>query len=264
MSGKILIFTDLDGTLLNRDTFEFGTIKEYVKYLLSKNISIIPNSSKTEAEILEFNSELGEDLPFISENGAAVHNMDLINQSLPKKIILSREKNELLKIFKSKINDKLISKCKFVLSLKESEKSKIFGLTGEKLNSALKREFSIPILFEGTKNEKIDLSQLIKNNGLTLQDGGRITNLCDKTSKALAMKNVIRIFKKTEKQNLSIIGVGDNLNDLDMLKNCDIACLVFNDKFKLERINIDNCLVSKKPAPEGWQEVVNLALDKIK
>ena len=56
MSGKILIFTDLDGTLLNRDTFEFGTIKEYVKYLLSKNISIIPNSSKTEAEILEFNS----------------------------------------------------------------------------------------------------------------------------------------------------------------------------------------------------------------
>ena len=78
------------------------------------------------------------------------------------------------------------------------------------------------------------------------------------------MKNVIRIFKKTEKQNLSIIGVGDNLNDLDMLKNCDIPCLVFNDKFKLERINIDNCLVSKKPAPEGWQEVVNLALDKIK
>ena len=32
MSGKILIFTDLDGTLLNRDTFEFGTIKKYIKY----------------------------------------------------------------------------------------------------------------------------------------------------------------------------------------------------------------------------------------
>ena len=32
MSGKILIFTDLDGTLLNRDTFEFGTIKKYIKF----------------------------------------------------------------------------------------------------------------------------------------------------------------------------------------------------------------------------------------
>ena len=65
------------------------------------------------------------------------------------------------------------------------------------------------------------------------------------------MKNVIRIFKKTEKQNLSIIGVGDNLNDLDMLKNCDIACLVFNDKFKLDRINIDNCLSFKKTCTRG-------------
>ena len=58
MSGKILIFTDLDGTLLNRDTFEFGTIKEYIKFLLSKNISIVPNSSKTESEILEFKQSL--------------------------------------------------------------------------------------------------------------------------------------------------------------------------------------------------------------
>ena len=264
MSGKILIFTDLDGTLLNRDTFEFESIKKYIKFLLSKNISIIPSSSKTETEIIEFNNELGEDLPFISENGAAVHNMDLINQSLPKKIVLSREKDELLKIFRSKISDSLVSKCKFVLNLKETEKSKIFGLSGEKLNSALQREFTIPILFEGDKNEKIDLLKSIKNNGLTLQDGGRVTSLCDKVSKALAMQNVIRIFKKMEIQNLSTIGVGDNHNDLDMIKNCDISCLVFNDKFKLDRINIDNCLVSKKPAPEGWQEVVNLALDKIK
>ena len=38
----------------------------------------------------------------------------------------------------------------------------------------------------------------------------------------------------------------------------------FNDKFTIEKINIDNCLVSKNPAPEGWEEVVKLALDKIK
>ena len=31
-----------------------------------------------------------------------------------------------------------------------------------------------------------------------------------------------------------------------------------------EKININDCLVSKKPAPEGWEEVVKLAMDKIK
>ena len=53
---KILIFTDLDATLLDRDTFQFDAIKEYLKQLLSDGIFIIPNSSKTEKEILEFNN----------------------------------------------------------------------------------------------------------------------------------------------------------------------------------------------------------------
>ena len=78
------------------------------------------------------------------------------------------------------------------------------------------------------------------------------------------MKNVVKVFKKVTKEKLFTIGVGDNYNDLDMLKNSDIPCLVFNDKFTLEKININNCLVSRKSAPEGWKEVVKLALDKIK
>ena len=49
---KILIFTDLDGSLLHRDTFEFDLIKDYLRQLLSKGIFIIPNTSKTEKEIL--------------------------------------------------------------------------------------------------------------------------------------------------------------------------------------------------------------------
>ena len=39
---SIIIFTDLDGTLLHRDTFEFDVIKDYIKKLHSKGIKIIP------------------------------------------------------------------------------------------------------------------------------------------------------------------------------------------------------------------------------
>ena len=49
-----------------------------------------------------------------------------------------------------------------------------------------------------------------------------------------------------------------------MLRNSNIACLVFNDKFLMEPININNCLVSKQSAPLGWEEVVKMALEKIK
>ena len=64
----ILIFTDLDGSLLDRDTFKFDTIKKYVKSLVNDGIIIIPNSSKTEKEIEKFNRDLGVALPYISEN----------------------------------------------------------------------------------------------------------------------------------------------------------------------------------------------------
>jgi len=74
---KILIFTDLDGSLLHRDTFKFDEIKDYLKQLISKGIFIIPNTSKTEKEILQFKYELGSNLPFISENGAAINGLEL-------------------------------------------------------------------------------------------------------------------------------------------------------------------------------------------
>ena len=52
---KVVIFTDLDGSLLHRDTFKFDTIKDYISSLVDQGIIIIPNSSKTEKEIEKFN-----------------------------------------------------------------------------------------------------------------------------------------------------------------------------------------------------------------
>ena len=56
-SIKVLIFTDLDGSLLHRDTFKFDEIKDYLNRLISKGIFIIPNTSKTEEEIYSFMSD---------------------------------------------------------------------------------------------------------------------------------------------------------------------------------------------------------------
>ena len=105
---KILIFTDLDGSLLHRDSFKFDEIKDYIKKLLSKGIFIIPNTSKTEKEILDFNNELGSSLPYICENGAAIKGLDLLNSKLPKELILSKEKDNLAKIFENSVPDNFI------------------------------------------------------------------------------------------------------------------------------------------------------------
>ena len=86
----IIIFSDLDGTILHRSNFKFDKIKKYIKKLISHKIIVVPNTSKTELEIKDFMKELGIKLPFICENGSAIYNLNLINPKLPKKIILSR------------------------------------------------------------------------------------------------------------------------------------------------------------------------------
>ena len=105
--------------------------------------------------------------------------------------------------------------------------------------------------------------KILSSNSLTLQEGGRVSNLCDNVNKVKSMNKVIRILKKT-KDKIKTIAVGDNYNDLDMLKNCDVPCLVFNDQFKLDQINIDNLIFSNKPSPEGWADVIKKALAKLK
>ena len=258
----VVIFTDLDGSLLHRDTFKFDSIKDYIKSLIDSGIIIIPNSSKTEKEIEKFNEELGVELPYISENGSAIHGLNLINQNFPNEIILSRKKEELLKIFNEKTPEKLLNKCVQISKLSKKEQEKIFGQKDDRLKDALKRKYTLPILFNGNNSEKNKLLKSLSNNSLTLQEGGRVLNLCDNINKIKSMNRIIKILKKTE-DKIKTIAVGDNYNDLEMLKNSDVPCLVFNDQFKLDKINIDNLIFSNKPSPEGWADVIKMALEKI-
>ena len=258
----VVIFTDLDGSLLHRDTFKFDTIKDYIKSLVNKGVIIIPNSSKTEKEIEKFNEELGINLPYISENGSSIHGLNLITSNFPDTLILSREKDELLKIFENKVPEKLKEKCLQVSKMSKKEKENILGQKDEKLKDALNRKYTLPFIFKGDKNEKNKLLKVLNSNSLTLQEGGRVLNLCDNINKVKSMNRVIKILKKTENK-IKTIAVGDNYNDLDMLKSCDIPCLVFNDQFIQDQINIDNLIFSNKPSPEGWADVIKTALLKL-
>ena len=62
---KIVIFSDLDGTLLDKNTFKFDAVEDYFRNLILKGIIIIPSSSKTEAELLDFNNHYNYSLFYL-------------------------------------------------------------------------------------------------------------------------------------------------------------------------------------------------------
>ena len=93
----------------------------------------------------------------------------------------------------------------------------------------------------------------------------KILNIRKKNSyKKLSLfpDRIYRFLKKNNK-HIKTIAVGDNYNDLDMLKKSDFPCLVFNDKFTLDEIPINNLITTNKPSPEGWADVIKMALVKI-
>ena len=100
--------------------------------------------------------------------------------------------------------------------------------------------------------------------GLTLQTGGRIMNICDNTNKSKAMLKTLELIKEKIHEEIITIGVGDNQNDIEMLKKSDYPCLVKNDNFRSSLINIDNLIKSSKPSPMGWADVIKTAIQKIK
>ena len=89
---NILLFTDLDGTLLNKKTFEFKAALDLIKNCISKGINIIPNSSKTDLELDEICEKLEIPKVYISENGSCIYCLNFLSDKLNEKICLSRNK----------------------------------------------------------------------------------------------------------------------------------------------------------------------------
>ncbi len=260
---QIIIFTDLDGSLLDKDTFKFNIIENYFRELILKNIIIIPNSSKTEAELLDFNKQYNLNLSFIEENGSCIHGLNLINPNLPKKVLISRTVDKIYEIYNNNVPNNLKNKITLIQNLNLKKQEEIFGLPLNKLKLAINRKYTIPIKFNGSQIEKYELIEILNNVGLTLQTGGRIINICDNINKSKAMSKIIELISKEIDDEVVTIGVGDNQNDIEMLKLCDHPCLVRNDNFNSALINIDNLIKSTEPSPMGWADVIKTAIQKI-
>ena len=69
---KLLVFTDLDATLVDHQTYSYEAALPAIARLKQLGHPIVFNSSKTIAEQQQLRAELDIQAPFIVENGAAV------------------------------------------------------------------------------------------------------------------------------------------------------------------------------------------------
>ena len=222
---KIIVFADLDGSLLN-DKYEYDQIEPIIHQLLSLKVSIVFASSKTRNEIDFYRKKWQITDPFIIENGSAIlvpENYFGIHYEFTKRaqgynIIelgtaysIVREK---LDVVRNRTGANIVG----FGDMTAEEIAKDSGLPLYFAQLAKKREYSEPFkILDGPEKEVLDA---ISGEGLCYARGGRYLHAlgnCDKGKATEILKNLyLQQFKR-----IFSIGVGDSANDLTMLKIVD-------------------------------------------
>ena len=68
-----IVFTDLDGTLLDHNTYSYEPAMPALARLAELKVPVVLASSKTRAEMAVFQAELQFGAPMICENGGGIH-----------------------------------------------------------------------------------------------------------------------------------------------------------------------------------------------
>jgi mannosyl-3-phosphoglycerate phosphatase len=222
---KIIVFADLDGSLLN-DKYEYDQIEPIIHQLLSLNISIVFASSKTKNEIKYYRNKWQITDPFITENGSAIlipENYFGINYEFTRRFqgyniielgTAYRIIREKLEIVRNRTGANIVG----FGDMTAKEIAKDSGLPLYLAQLAKKREYSEPLkILDGLEKEVLDV---ISDEGLCYTRGGIYLHAlgnCDKGKAVSILKNLyLQQFK-----SIFSIGVGDSANDLTMLKIVD-------------------------------------------
>ncbi len=264
-SSFVVVFTDLDGTLLDKSTYECEEAVPALDLCKRLDIPVILASSKTRTEINLIRSELSISAPFISENGGGIFVAANTFEDLPPggfydkglwKWSLGLPYSHLVQALRQ-IRKELDLNIIGFSDMNLKEISDITGLDPEASYWATLREHDEPfvIVDENPPDRKV-LFDAAARRGLTVISGGRFYHLQGNNNKGQATRMVISWYRKHH-SNVVSIALGDSPNDLSMLEQVDFPVLVRSqrDSGKLTR-HIPRMRHTHEMGPKGWNSVV--------
>ena len=263
---KIIVITDLDGTLLDHSTYSFCEAEDALGLLREKGVPLIFCSSKSRAEIEVYRKKLSNNEPFISENGGAIYipegygdlkcEFDKIEDGYLV-IEIGSEYQTLVDAFE-KIKRRAGLNIKSITEFTIDEIVWLTGLSGEEAFLAQKREYMLPFIIYGGEDDVRIIKDEILSLGLNYTEGARFVHLMGGNDKGKAVKILTDIFKKNYPETeITTVGLGDSLNDLPMLEVVDKAFLVKKEAGNYEeRIMVEGLAYADGIGPVGWNKAV--------
>ena len=268
---QLIIFTDLDGTLLDHYSYSFERAQEALQKIGFAQIPLIICTSKTRAEIEAWRKKLNNDAPFISENGGAIFfprekwtfdKDKIIDKDEYKIIELGMQYSELLARFRI-LKNIFRERMRGFSDMGISEVARLTGLSRDEATLAMKREYTEPFVFDGDEESLKGLQKNVKSLKLNLTRGGRFFHLLGNNDKGKAVRIVIEQYHKRFNY-LKTIALGDSYNDLSMLKAVDFPILVqkpgglYDEKIR----NLPKLVCAPGVGPIGWNSALLKVLEE--
>ena len=267
---QLVIFTDLDGTLLDHDTYEFKEAQTALDVLRRSSIPVVICSSKTRAEIEDCRRRMDLKAPFIVENGAAVfiprntlrlEGRDFVERGDYQVVELGMPYRKLCDAWR-RIKDMKGFRMKGFSEMSIEEIGARTGLPLEKARLAAMREYSEPFVFSDTPARFQLLGRMVQDNGLQMTRGGRFHHIIGQNDKGKAVRILKELYETTTPgAGLRSVGLGDSANDIPMLMQVDVPVVIRKKTGEWEHIRaVGPVVYSEAPGPKGWAEAIHRIL----
>ncbi|USR89942.1 HAD-IIB family hydrolase [Phormidium yuhuli AB48] len=232
-----VVFTDLDGTLLNSHDYRCDEAIPTLTLLQHQNIPIIPVTSKTRAEVEPLLKDLHLQGPFIVENGSGVfihpddERFDLSDTQPQQGYRLKQfgcsypQARSAL----SQLSQHLDLTLQGFGDLTVPQLTALTGLAPHAAQQAQTRDFSEPFITPRDRPHQT-IQQAVSDLGFRIVVGDRFSHLIGpQASKGTAVRWLLQQFHHSPPPQ-PILGLGNSPNDLDLLEAVEVPIIIPNNK----------------------------------
>jgi len=252
----LLVFSDLDGTLIDHETYTWDDAQEALARLRDMDAGLVLASSKTASEVVAIRTALAQEAwPAIVENGAGL--LPPFAADAP-----ASSEYERIRLVLSDMPADLRQHFRGFGDLGTAELCQITGLDTVAAQRAQQRSFSEPGLWFGSKDAKIRFLATLREQGISAQQGGRFLTLSFGRNKADQMRDIIGTY-----QPRYTVALGDAPNDIAMLEHADFGIIVTNPHGpplpRLIREDQGRVTRTQVAGPVGWNRALLDLIDRL-
>ncbi len=265
MTTHCIVFTDLDGTLLNHHDYSWAAAAPALALLRERDIPLILVSSKTAEEMLALRRELDNDHPFVCENGSLV----VIPRQwlLPLGLDVSLPEDEPFHYdFRGADRQRILDALQPLrgqyrfTGFADMDVEEIAACTDLPVASAAlaaRRRASEPLLWQDDPDKLEGFAATLARQGLRLIKGGRFYHVMGQCDKGDAVRYLQSLYRHHYRADVFSIALGDSPNDLEMLKAVASPVIIPHpDGSHMSDPALKEVVVAPEQGAAGWRRSV--------